>query len=95
MTKKDYQEIARILHRFDVGIVDRTTSEEMHAQQNTVTGIREALADYLGKRNPLFNRSLFLEACKTGKCKGMPPRTVAGGSSFPLPSRLVTKAKQR
>lgn len=32
------------------------------------------MADTLADANPRFNRALFIEACETGRCKGMKER---------------------
>ena len=76
MYKKDYQAIARALHEL----------RQRTARQALPTVVRhdlvaEALAEVLADDNPRFDRILFLEACETGKCKGM--RSVAAESASP------------
>lgn len=60
MTKKDYQAIARVLYQ---------TKTPTHSAQHAATIL--GLARLLAADNPKFNRQLFLEACETGKCRGM------------------------
>jgi hypothetical protein len=66
MSKKNYQAIAAALN--EVKGVD-------HREAWAV--IVNALADVLAASNPRFDRSRFIEACKTGTCKGMPRKAVA------------------
>lgn len=70
MTKRDYQAIARAIHK--------TKQEQYQLVEvagepfDTLGVISERLADILAQDNPRFDRALFIEACETGKCKGMP-----------------------
>ena len=68
MSKKDYQAIARAFHtdRADLmGILSDAPPIEVW------TILRERIADVLAADNPRFDRARFLEACETGRCKGM------------------------
>lgn len=62
MTKKDYQAIARAIHR---------VRQDSHPE-TTITAVTDALADVMAADNPRFSRERFVEACETGRCKGMP-----------------------
>lgn len=69
MSKKDYQALARIFHgAFTSAVQD---PHGMHLDGGIGLVLMQAVADYLQADNPRFNRALFLEACETGKCKGM------------------------
>lgn len=62
MTKKDYQAIARAIH-------DACNSGK---DNRIVADIVDALADVMAADSPRFDRARFIEACETGRCKGMP-----------------------
>lgn len=68
MTKKDDQALARAIYRaqaepYPAG-VDSAVSP---------LGVAVLLiADVLQADNPRFSRERFVEACETGRCKGMP-----------------------
>jgi len=65
MSKKDYQAIARAIY---------TATQEEAGSTEAVLGIehvRNNISDYLASDNPRFDRERFIEACETGKCKGM------------------------
>lgn len=64
MTKKDYQAIARAIYGVWSG------ASAAHGQ--TIILVRDAVADVLAADNPRFDRARFVEACETGRCKGMP-----------------------
>lgn len=68
MTKKDYQAIARAIHatRFEAESAMSTAGV-----QATMV-IAERLATVLAADNPRFDRERFIEACETGRTKGMP-----------------------
>ena len=65
MSKKDYQAIARELHAIsqDVRVWQLATELVMSEVVNRLANLLSA--------NPRFDRARFLEACETGKCKGM------------------------
>jgi hypothetical protein len=63
MSKKDYQAIASILFTF------QTTNRTVRAM--LTSEIARRLADVFAQGNPRFDLARFLEACETGKCKGM------------------------
>jgi hypothetical protein len=67
MSKKDYQAIAGAI--YSSAHMDRLVfgSEGIGAILSTARRI----ADVLAADNPRFNRDLFIEACETGKCRGM------------------------
>lgn len=68
MSKRDYEAIARILF-----VEAHNTAIGQFAEDGIArfASLRNAFADYLASDNPCFNRTLFIEACETGKCKGM------------------------
>ncbi len=67
MSKKDYQMIARALH----GAVE-DVRRNPKADASTILRIAlNRVTDALACDNPRFNRELFIEACETGRCKGM------------------------
>jgi hypothetical protein len=65
MSKKDYQAIAAEL--FIIGELAELSGEGMEVWRETV----EALARIFAAGNPRFDRARFIEACETGKYKGM------------------------
>jgi len=66
MTKKDYQAIARAIH----GIrIETPAGDDPMAALDRVT---QELCSILAADNPRFDRQRFVEACETGRCKGMP-----------------------
>lgn len=79
MSKKDYQAIARAVYRlhvdYDAKRGDGTylwdEGAVAHGAKRMHKMIIAALADVLAADNPRFDRSRFLEACETGRCKGM------------------------
>lgn len=64
MSKKDYQAIARVFHSEKPD----TVGEAFATWRNLYDG----LADILQAGNERFDRARFVEACETGKTKGMP-----------------------
>jgi hypothetical protein len=74
MSKKDYQALARVL--YNARDIATTTDIKALTPQELVSWtmgyVTSKVADVLAADNPRFNRALFLEACETGKCKGMP-----------------------
>lgn len=46
----------------------------MSDRARTVTerAVRKAIADIMAADSPRFDRARFVEACETGRCKGMP-----------------------
>lgn len=72
MTKKDYQAIAAALYRVRpapecLAVAGGAAMLGQWAQD------RNAIANVLAEDNPRFNRELFIEACETGRCRGMRP----------------------
>lgn len=72
MSKKDYQAIARAIY-----VVFGDKNESARGRLGTHGDycrqrVAEELAAAIGANNPKFDRARFLEACETGKCKGMP-----------------------
>lgn len=66
MSKKDFQALARAVYEsrcemYDCGVQNHRTLDPLVKR----------IADVLAQGNPRFNRGLFLEACETGKCRGM------------------------
>lgn len=68
MTKKDYQAIARAIH------TARTHAkiDEKLDPGSGINRVEHLIADVLAADNPRFDRERFVEACETGRCKGMP-----------------------
>ena len=66
MTKKDYQAIARAIYR------QCELRMECAPVQDAMGGLVEELSAVFAADNPRFNRARFVEACETGRCKGMP-----------------------
>ena len=64
MSKKDYQAIAKMFY------LERDKAEAK-ASLATWLSIVDAMTELLAADNPRFNRGWFIEACETGKCKGM------------------------
>lgn len=73
MSKKDYQAIARVLYatRQNVITADVKHLTPRELAEWAVGNVASRLADVLAADSPRFDRSRFLEACETGKCKGM------------------------
>jgi hypothetical protein len=69
MSKKDYQAIAAALYtaRKDSGINEYSSTREIWIHECVVQNIASVLED----GNPRFDRERFIEACETGKCRGM------------------------
>lgn len=61
MTKRDFQAIARAIHEAkpDTGPTQVWDS------------VTHSIANALSTLAPRFDRARFLEACETGRCKGM------------------------
>lgn len=79
MSKKDYQAIARALFENAPGFLTPAEREAdgNHAETPQYAMWRKivrGLADVLQADNPRFARARFIEACETGRCKGMPKR---------------------
>lgn len=64
MSKKDYQAIARAIHR---------THQEVPGPGASLVlrNVADNIAVVLSIDNPLFDRARFIEACETGHCRGM------------------------
>ena len=69
MSKKDYQALAGALYATLATNPDR----RFPAFAQWTLDV-QAVADVLAQDNPRFNRALFVEACETGRCKGMKQR---------------------
>ena len=61
MSKRDFQAIARVIYNA------RSAGPETDPFREIVSGLSSVLA--VG--NPRFDRARFVEACETGRCKGM------------------------
>lgn len=69
MSKKDYQAIARMIHE----IAGEQAGEDYGAERiKAINAVSLGLAGVMAADNPAFDRARFLEACETGRCKGMP-----------------------
>ena len=76
MTKKHFQALARALYeaaQLGAYEIRDAASTDPYYRGMCDANVRnwEAVAVALAKLNPCFDRALFLEACETGKCKGM------------------------
>lgn len=72
MSKKDYQAIARAIYGTRRNVAE-TKTENLTPRELAkwaVGNVASRVADVLAS-DPRFNRALFLEACETGRCKGM------------------------
>lgn len=63
MSKKDYQAIAGA-----IWLASRASERVLTAD------VIERIADVMARDNGRFDRARFIEACETGKCKGMRAR---------------------
>lgn len=72
MTKKDYQAIARAIHAQKAGGPDGGDTLDTRSRFEVWGDVRDAIADVFAANNPRFDRARFVEACETGRCKGMP-----------------------
>lgn len=71
MSKKDYQAIARAINHGEQVMIANGSADDVAAEAREV--FASLLADVMEQGNPRFDRARFLEACRTGKCKGMRP----------------------
>lgn len=72
MSKKHYQAIARALYE----AVQTQAHEDARiaapsAARYLMAHVMEGIARVLAADNPRFDRERFVEACETGRCKGM------------------------
>lgn len=68
MSKKDYQAIARVIHARVKAARSIAGADNRLAHYAELTG---DLADIFAADNARFDRARFLEACETGRCRGM------------------------
>jgi hypothetical protein len=66
VSKKHYQAIAAAIYRATQAVDHGFPDAEEHAR-----AIALELSDVFKVDNPRFSRERFLEACETGKCRGM------------------------
>lgn len=76
MSKKDYQMIARAIYESRVKTDPGWTRDGVTLARNSgacaaLNDVVASLSDALATDNPRFDRARFIEACETGKCKGM------------------------
>lgn len=85
VSKKDFQAIARAIYRAthpqpagDRDLCPIAASypcgwygKRCRNHYTDADRITEALTDVLTASNPRFDRAQFIEACETGRCKGM------------------------
>jgi hypothetical protein len=69
VSKKDYQAIARAIHEAREAHAERSAWES--EVKEVLADVAERLADVFKADNHMFDRGRFIEACETGKCKGM------------------------
>lgn len=69
LSKKHYQAIARAIHeaRKDTAPTNASPQRELWIEGAIVRNI----ANTLQADNPRFDRARFIEACETGRCRGM------------------------
>lgn len=76
MTKRDYQAIARAIHEAAQPGNPPGSDWACEIFPTSAEGMRQdiigRIADVLAADNPRFDRQRFVEACETGRCKGMP-----------------------
>lgn len=77
MRKKDYQAIARAIHRAllefpsERPMQDDRYGDSVKTWPGAVGVIIHELTAAFSVDNPHFDRARFLEACETGRCRGM------------------------
>lgn len=72
MSKKDYQAVARAFHKTRPDPSPRLDGPAVHPLMVDVwEKTRNTVADVFAQDNPRFSRERFIEACETGRCKGM------------------------
>jgi len=74
MTKKDYQALARAIHEA------RAVAGGMNVIMDMARSITSNIADVLQADSTRFDRARFVEACETGRCKGMPRKRKTSAS---------------
>jgi hypothetical protein len=73
MSKKTYQAVAAIMHGRKVSSGLGPVNSGSPAYTLWVS-LRDDLERLFAEDNPRFDHARFIEACETGKCKGMRPR---------------------
>lgn len=73
MSKKDYQAIARAIYAARVQVLSSPLGDTPAAPtaRYALNIMQEHVASALAADNARFDRALFVEACETGRCKGM------------------------
>jgi len=71
MSKKDYQAIAGAIYATREMIYRDPSHDEV--RNCLLADLADRLARVFRADNPRFDRARFIEACETGKCKGMRP----------------------
>lgn len=69
MSKKDYQVIARAIYQSRQLACDNAQHKDCALAP--IAALQAQMIQILADDNPRFDRARFLEACETGKCKGM------------------------
>ena len=70
MSKEDYQAIAAVIYR----AMERQAMGDETLYPDAIRALRslaDDMANMLAADNTRFSRSLFIEACETGRCRGM------------------------
>lgn len=70
MSKRDYQAIARAIYA--VRMTPTPAAAGSDGAGWALENVQTQLAAVLAADNPRFDRARFVEACETGRCKGMP-----------------------
>lgn len=69
MSKKDYQAIARAIHGTREMIYRVPEHDEV--RRLLLADLQDRLSGVFKADNSAFSRERFIEACETGKCRGM------------------------
>lgn len=70
MTKKDFQAIARMVYQSRQLVCD--TTDHRDCAMAPLESLQAQMIQFLLEaKNPKFDVGRFIEACETGKCKGM------------------------
>lgn len=78
MSKKDYQALAKAVYATRQACQDSEPDLLRDGQLYAMQHVTRELCDTLSADNPRFDRARFVEACETGRCKGM--RQVGAGA---------------
>lgn len=77
MSKKDYQAIARAIYETRAAYGIAAGKQADGTTGGALEMVTVELCMILSADNPRFDRARFIEACETGRCKGMKAATSA------------------